>query len=66
MKMTRREILEEMLAYLRKALAKSRDNLHKHQTGVWSSDPKYISQSEATVAKWERWVNFISAELDEN
>ena len=57
--MTRKEILQEILPYTVQMLHRTQDTLRKHQTGVWSSDPKYIANSEDKVQKWARWRDLI-------
>jgi len=57
--MTRKETLQEILPYTTQMLHRTQDTLHKHQTGVWSSDPKYIANAEAKTQKWIRWRDLI-------
>ena len=63
--MTRKETLQEMHAYLNKALKKSEDTLHKHRTGIWAPGPKFVSRAEATVQKWTRWRDLVATLIAE-
>ena len=58
--MTRKETLQEMLPYTVQMLHRTQDTLRKHQTGVWCSDPQYITSAEARVQKWTRWRDLIT------
>ena len=57
-----------MLAYLNKALAKSEDNLRKHEAGIWASGQDFVDRAKTTVDKWTRWrdlvVNLIAEQVD--
>ena len=58
--LTRKETLQEMHAYLLKALRKSEDNLDKHRRGIWASGQDFVSKAEGTVKKWHRWCNLVA------
>lgn len=63
--MTRLETLQELLAYLNKALKKSEDNLRKHRTGVWAPGPHFVELAEARVKNWFRWRDLVAELITE-
>lgn len=58
--MNQDQTLQELHAYLCKALKKAENGLDKHRRGIWNNAPEYIARAEIAVQKWARWRDLIA------